>query len=113
MNEVESSAGATRRVMVDWAILLGLVAMIALLGVAMLGGGRATADAPVLVIAPPWGAGAAAIVAAAGGTALGPIEAPFATLARFEETVPVERMRALGAWSVRDGAALANICGVN
>lgn len=101
-----------RHVVTGWAILLGLVVTIASLGVAALPGGQPVAGAPVLVIAPPWGPGAAAIVAAAGGMPLGPVEAAFGTLAAFDGMVPIDEMRALGAWSVRDGAALALLCGV-
>lgn len=70
------------------------------------------AAVPVLVIASPCGPGAAAIMADAGDTPLGPAEAAFGTPAAFDGMVPVDEMRALGAWSVRDGAALALLCGV-
>ena len=69
-------------------------------------------DVPVLVIAPPWGAGAASIVAAAGGRPIGPVSAPFAVLAAFDETLPRARLRASGAWALRDGRGLALLCGV-
>ena len=101
-----------RHVLTAWSILLALIATIVALGLAALPGGHPTVGAPVLVIAPPWGPGAAAIVARAGGKAVGPVDAAFGTLAAFDGTIPVEKMRALGAWSVRDGASLALICGV-
>lgn len=67
---------------------------------------------PVLVVAPPWSAGAEALVRKAGGQPLGPITAPFAVLADFPDTIPVDGLRQLGVWAVSDGRALAAICGV-
>lgn len=69
------------------------------------------ADAPMLVILPP-GADAAALLAAAGARAIGPLGAPMAVLATGEGADLPARLRAAGAWAVRDGAVLARLCGV-
>ena len=69
------------------------------------------ADAPVLVILPP-GADAAALLAAAGARPIGPLVAPMAVLAAGDGADLPARLRAAGAWAVRDGAVLARICGV-
>lgn len=79
---------------------------------ATLGPARAEAGEPLLVIAPPWGQGAAALVKAAGGTLLGPVDAPFAVLARFDTVEAAVRLLDNGAWAVRDGRIVASICGV-
>lgn len=68
-------------------------------------------DAPMLVILPP-GSDAAALLAAAGARAVGPLVAPMALLATGEGADLPERLKAAGAWAVRDGAVLARICGV-
>lgn len=74
--------------------------------------GGGTAAGVVLVIAPPWGPGAPALVIQAGGRQIGPASAAFGTFATFEGPAPVARLRALGAWATRDAQALATICGV-
>ncbi|SDG29575.1 hypothetical protein SAMN04488245_102285 [Alloyangia pacifica] len=97
------------------ALLLACVLTISLgAGVfAIFGGpGGETAAGVVLVIAPPWGLGAPALVIEAGGRQIGPASAPFGTFATFEGPAPVARLRALGAWATRDARALATICGV-
>ncbi|MCA0943011.1 hypothetical protein LCM08_25215 [Salipiger pacificus] len=66
----------------------------------------------VLVIAPPWGHGAAALVTWAGGRQIGPVSAPFGTFASFDGPAPVDRLRELGGWGAWDAGALATICGV-
>ena len=68
---------------------------------------------PVLVIAPPWGIGAPALVQAAGGRLIGPVTAPFGALAIFDEASPEARLLALGAWAARDARAMASLCGVD
>ncbi|WP_375259643.1 hypothetical protein [Citreimonas sp.] len=113
MNDFSIPAPATGRVLAGWVILLGLVATIAASGLVALRGDDAVAGAPVLVIAAPWGQGAAAIVTGAGGRPLGPVSAAFGTLATFDGAIPVADLRALGAWAVRDGTSIASICGVN
>lgn len=96
-------------------LLLGFVLSVSLAagGVALVGGSpvNGVAPGPVLVIAPPWGPGAAALIHGAGGRMVGPVSAPFGALASFEGAVPVARLRALGAWGVRDASALAAYCG--
>ncbi len=66
------------------------------------------AGAPVLVIAPPWSGGAAAILDRAGGREISPMRAPFAVLGVFEASVP---SRLDGAWAVWDAGLLARLCG--
>lgn len=66
---------------------------------------------PFLVTLPPW-ADAEAIVTAAGGRIIGPLEAPFAVLATADADGFARLARARGAWFVTDGAALARLCGV-
>lgn len=65
---------------------------------------------PVLVILPRQDR--AAILAAAGAVAVGPIEAPLAVLAQGDGADLAARLMAAGAWAVRDGTALARLCGV-
>lgn len=64
-----------------------------------------------LVIAPPWGKGAPALVRLAGGRLVGPVSAPFGTLAAFDDPAPGARLRRLGAWATRDAGVLAALCG--
>ena len=64
-----------------------------------------------LVIAPPW-VDIDTVIAGSGGGLVGPVQAPFATLARFETDVPVHRLKGHGAWAVLDGRRIALICGV-
>ncbi|WP_417719218.1 hypothetical protein [Salipiger sp.] len=71
------------------------------------------AGQPVLVLAPPWGQGAAAIVAATGGRVVGPVTAPFGALAVFAVPRPGPGLRARGAWSVHDAGVLASFCGAS
>ncbi|MBN8189243.1 hypothetical protein JF540_21380 [Salipiger thiooxidans] len=93
-----------------------------LLALALLvGGGMALASAlgpapgaaggPVLVIAPPWAGTAADLVRRAGGAPVGPVTAPFGALAVFDSAAPVDRLLALGAWTVRDARGIASLCG--
>lgn len=94
----------------------------ALLGLSVLlglGGGLVlpviAAPAPTsdlaLVIVPPW-VDAGRMTERAGGRAVGPVQAPFAVLSRFEGVVPVDDLKRAGAWSVVDGTRLALLCGV-
>ncbi|WP_194135347.1 hypothetical protein [Salipiger mangrovisoli] len=66
----------------------------------------------VLVIAPPWGPGAPALVARTGGRLVGPVTAPFGSFATFDGPAPADRLRALGAWGTREAGALATLCGI-
>lgn len=69
------------------------------------------AGQPVLVILSP-AADLDAVLARAGARPIGPLAAPFATLAAGEGTDLAARLIAAGAWAVRDGAAMARLCGV-
>ncbi|MBR9840786.1 MAG: hypothetical protein GYB50_23265 [Rhodobacteraceae bacterium] len=69
------------------------------------------ASGPVLVIAPPWAGTAAELVRRAGGAPVGPVTAPFGALAVFDSAAPVDRLLALGAWTVRDARSIASLCG--
>ena len=104
------------RVRLSLDALLMSLALVAGVGsslVAALGPEVRTPGVPVLVVAPPWGQAAAALVLAAGGQPVGPPAAPFGTLAVFDQPVPLERLAALGAWTVRDARTLASLCGVS
>ncbi|MCU0901428.1 MAG: hypothetical protein MUC82_13170 [Cypionkella sp.] len=68
-------------------------------------------DAPVLVVLPPW-ADAGAIITQAGGRVIGPEIAPFAALASSDDAQFVPRLNNLGAWAVRDGRTVSQLCGV-
>ncbi|MBS0122761.1 hypothetical protein [Thetidibacter halocola] len=97
-------------------LALGLVVAVLIAAVpvaAALGPDARPGSGPVLVLAPPWGAGAASIVLQAGGTPLGPVSAPFGTLATFDGPDPRPVLYELGAWAVRDGSALALLCGLD
>ncbi|MBF9036334.1 hypothetical protein HKCCE2091_19005 [Rhodobacterales bacterium HKCCE2091] len=66
------------------------------------------AGAPVLVVAPPWSGGPAAVIDRSGGREIGPARAPFAAVAMLDDPALA---RAAGAWAVLDAAALAALCG--
>ncbi|MCR9149014.1 MAG: hypothetical protein NXH83_02480 [Rhodobacteraceae bacterium] len=68
------------------------------------------AGEPVLVILAP-GADADSLLAAAGARPIGPLTAPMAVLATGEGADLATRLVAAGAWAVRDGAAMARLCG--
>ncbi|MFZ7094148.1 hypothetical protein [Primorskyibacter sp. 2E233] len=86
-----------------------LAAVISVKGlVGPLPGGAGT---PVLVVASPWGLGAAQLVIQAGGRLVGPYQAPFSALAVFDDPEPREELLSLGAWMVRDGRFVATLCG--
>lgn len=69
----------------------------------------------LLVVAP--GRTRAALLGAAGARAVGPADAPLASLAVPAGAVPdpalPRRLRAAGAWLVLDGTVLARLCGVS
>lgn len=69
------------------------------------------AGAPALVLALPWRADAAAVVAMAGGRTLGPGPSGVAALAVFDADISHDRLQALGAWRLLDGSRLAVFCG--
>ncbi len=70
------------------------------------------AGTPVLVVAAPWGPGAARLVERGGGHLVGPGQALFGAIATFDDPDPRARLHGLGAWLVRDGTFLAAFCGV-
>lgn len=75
-----------------------------------LGSGLPVVGKPVLVVVPPWVGSASAIVRAAGGVAVGPVSAPFAILAVFEDEGFAESAMKAGAWTLRDAGALSAFC---
>jgi hypothetical protein len=78
----------------------------------LMGLGRPASDAvdgPVLVIVPPWG-DARQIVADAGGQIIGFDHALFGVLAAAPHPNFNQFLLDAGAWAVRDGAILANLC---
>ncbi|WP_136443482.1 hypothetical protein [Pacificoceanicola onchidii] len=70
----------------------------------------AGAGTPVLVLAAPWGVGAAHIAEQGGGAVIGPSQTVFGALATFDDPDPRARLKRLGAWAVRDGQFLAMFC---
>ncbi|MFN3209810.1 MAG: hypothetical protein ACE369_12590 [Roseovarius sp.] len=93
------------------ACLVGLAGafLLATLPVTLMMAGPAQPGRPALVVAPPWGGGAARIIAQAGGTPVGPVAAPMARFAVFDHP---SRATEAGAWAVLDAAALASLCGI-
>jgi hypothetical protein len=102
------------RLFMDWTLLAtGALLCGFLLLTASLGSREPETGRPVLVVAPPWGDGASAAVRAGGGVEVGPVRAPFATLAVFESRGFVPRVIQAGAWTVRDAGGLSVFCGVD
>ena len=66
--------------------------------------------APVLVVLPPW-VDAPVSVSRAGGQIIGPEIAPFATLAISDNPAFATLLHQQGAWAVRDGSRLDQLCG--
>jgi len=62
---------------------------------------------PVLVVAPPWSGGAEAVVAAAGGSIVGPTQAPLSVLATG---VSEQAFRDAGAWFLVNPGAVSFFC---
>lgn len=70
------------------------------------------ADGPVIILHAPWVDGAD-LVRAAGGWAVGPLQAAMGTFAVSDNMETFRAgVRAAGAWAVLDGAALAGLCGL-
>lgn len=88
-------------------LLLGLAACLGLEVAALASAAAPPGDGPFLVVAAPWGAGPAGIIAEAGGEAVGPAAAPMAMLAGGASA---EALRAAGAWAVLSPAALDLLC---
>lgn len=65
---------------------------------------------PVLVVMPPW-ADAPLSVSRAGGQIIGPAIAPFAALAISDNPSFATLLHQSGAWAVRDGTRLEQLCG--
>lgn len=65
---------------------------------------------PVLVILPPWHS-AQALVETAHGRIIGLTRAPFGVLAVGDRPDFISQLIDGGAWTVRDGRALAELCG--
>ena len=82
--------------------------VLATIPVTLLMSGPAKAGRPALVVVLPWGVPASQIIARAGGQELGPLAAPLARLAVFDDP---SRAVDAGAWVVLDADALASICG--
>ena len=69
------------------------------------------AGLPMLVVMPPW-ADAPLSVTRAGGQIIGPAIAPFAALAVSDNPSFAALLHQQGAWAVRDGTRLEQLCGV-
>jgi hypothetical protein len=65
---------------------------------------------PMLVVMPPW-LDAPLSVTRAGGQIIGPEIAPFATLAISNDPSFASLLHQQGAWAVRDGSRLDQLCG--
>ncbi|WP_176439069.1 hypothetical protein [Puniceibacterium sediminis] len=99
------------RLMIDGVMLTAACLICgSLLISASLGSDIPVVGKPVLVVAPPWDGGAAAIVRAVGGVAVGPVAAPFAMFAVFEHKGFAEAALKAGAWTLRDAGALSAFC---
>ena len=61
----------------------------------------------VLVVAPPWSGGAEAVVAAAGGSIVGPTQAPLSVLATG---VSEQAFKDAGAWFLVNPGAVSFFC---
>jgi len=72
----------------------------------------ATGAGIVVVVLPPW-MDADTLLTQAGGRVVGPERAPLGVLAQVETVSALKKLRHLGAWAVMDGAALAELCGVD
>jgi hypothetical protein len=66
----------------------------------------------VLVVVPSGPVDRDALVRAAGGTPIGPSQAPLGGLAASDAPDLAERLYKQGAWLVLDAARLARICGL-
>lgn len=65
----------------------------------------------MLVVAAP-GTNTAALIEYSGGRAIGPDASVLGALAIADSEAFVERLKANGAWLVRDGTLIAQLCGV-
>lgn len=68
------------------------------------------AGEPILVIAAPWRAGAAEVIARTGLQEISPERAPFGALTVLDDIADVGRLKENGAWFVIDGKMIARIC---
>ncbi|MCC1493706.1 hypothetical protein [Cognatishimia sp. F0-27] len=93
-----------------FAILIGLTLCAPpILGLA---GMSPPTGAPRLVLFPPWEDGAA-LVEKAGGSPVGPEQAPMGILAFAADGAAFDRrLREIGAWAIVDGTVLARLCGL-
>ncbi|TCO72358.1 hypothetical protein [Rhodovulum euryhalinum] len=99
-----------KRATLSDAALLGLTLLLtgATVPLTLAMAGPAAAGRPALVVVPPWGAGAAEVIAAGGGYEIGPRVAPIARFAVLDRPAAA---RAAGAWAVLDAGALPILCG--
>ena len=88
-------------------IALGLAAICLAELAGMAVASNAPEGEPVLVVAPPWRGGPEAVVLAAGGTVIGPTQAPLSVLAT---DVSSRELRDAGAWFLLDPSKLAFLC---
>ncbi|WP_146204970.1 hypothetical protein [Meridianimarinicoccus roseus] len=89
-------------------ISLLLVTCIGLMSVGLFQSASDLGRGPLVVVAPPWHGGPAAIVAAAGGRIVGLDQAPLSVLA---DGASAEALREAGAWFVLGSSALNFFCG--
>lgn len=94
-------------------VLALFIALSALAGPLLAVAGTApSAGGVVLVVGPAGSAARDAIVRLAGGTPVGPAQAPLAGFATSDASGFVDRLHDAGAWLVLDGDRLARICGL-
>lgn len=95
-------------------VMLIIVSIVTLAGFstqALLGAPLDKTDGVVFLIAPPWGANVAEVVADLDGHLIGPEQPRFGVIAEFPDTVEAQVLKKSGIWGIRDGASIARICG--
>ena len=88
-------------------LFFGFVTCFGLQFVGMAMGAQLSDDTPMLVVAPPWSGGAEEVVRVAGGSIVGPTQAPLSALATGAS---VDAFKSAGAWFLVDPGALSFFC---
>ncbi|MEC9199592.1 MAG: hypothetical protein VX378_06485 [Pseudomonadota bacterium] len=88
-------------------VLLGLAAFVIAETASILAVPVPAEDAPVLVVAPPWHGGAEAVVLAAGGELVSPVNAPMSAVAAGASHAALKQS---GAWFLLDPNTFEFLC---